>query len=258
METFTITLGDCAENHAGMQKIGDLADSGFTHQDLKQAGKWFKKRGMKTVIYDLGEDGDNAFILVVKNGLSTIVDPDDFYDEQKELRKDTQAFMYGRVVNKKARYNLCFDKIGQEPDYAGESSLIANVRGDYENGKGTVIAFKEVPLLKQVMKTMKEILGEKGENLKAEGNYYYDITKCGIGYHGDAERRKVVGIRVGATMKLRFLWFQHGERISEPIDFNLAHGDIYIMSEKTTGFDWKKRNITTLRHSAGCEKFIKY
>ena len=28
--------------------------------------------------------------------------------------------------------------------------------------------------------------------LVAEANYYYDLEKCGIGYHGDAERRIVV------------------------------------------------------------------
>jgi len=38
---------------------------------------------------------------------------------------------------------------------------------------------------------------------------------------------------------------------------DLNHGDLYIMSEKTTGFDWKKRTLITLRHAAGCEKYIK-
>ena len=40
-----------------------------------------------------------------------------------------------------------------------------------------------------------------------EGNYYYDIKKCGIGFHGDAERRKVVGIRLGDSIPLHFQWF---------------------------------------------------
>ena len=29
------------------------------------------------------------------------------------------------------------------------------------------------------------------------------------------------------------------------------------MSEKTTGFDWKKRSIYTLTHSVGAEKYTK-
>jgi len=35
----------------------------------------------------------------------------------------------------------------------------------------------------------------------------------------------------------------------------LEDGDMYIMSEKASGFDWKKRSIYTLRHAAG-EKYV--
>jgi hypothetical protein len=52
-------------------------------------------------------------------------------------------------------------------------------------------------LLKKVRETLPEIIGEKANNLVAEGNYYYDISKCGIGFHGDA-------IRTGATLPLHF------------------------------------------------------
>ena len=31
----TLKFGDCAENHVGMEKIGELRDSGFTYEDLK-------------------------------------------------------------------------------------------------------------------------------------------------------------------------------------------------------------------------------
>jgi len=95
----------------------------------------------------------------------------------------------------------------------------------------------------------------KTNNLVAEGNYYYDINKCGIGYHGDAERRKVIGIRVGKSLPLVFQWYNNNEKISESIIINLNHGDMYIMSEKATGYDWKKKKISTLRHAAGCSKY---
>jgi len=35
----------------------------------------------------------------------------------------------------------------------------------------------------------------------------------------------------------------------------LRGGDIYIMSEKAVGTDWKKKNVPTLRHSAGSPKY---
>jgi hypothetical protein len=36
---------------------------------------------------------------------------------------------------------------------------------------------------------------------------------------------------------------------------DLEHGDMYVMSEKTTGFDWKSKTKYTLRHAAGCDKY---
>ena len=62
---------------------------------------------------------------------------------------------------------------------------------DYEHGKGRIIAYDDVPILKNVYDNFPTFFGRKGTNLKGEGNYYYDIRKCGIGFHGDTERRKV-------------------------------------------------------------------
>lgn len=123
-----------------------------------------------------------------------------------------------------------------------------------------VISFDDVPLLDEVRHALPYIFGEKADNLKVEGNYYYDITlrsQCGIGFHGDSERKIVVGVRVGASMTLRYRWYLRSEPISGNIDFILENGDIYAMSSKAVGTDWKKkRTIPTLRHAAGCKKFI--
>jgi hypothetical protein len=35
----------------------------------------------------------------------------------------------------------------------------------------------------------------------------------------------------------------------------LAHGDVYVMSEKAVGHDWRSKSQVTLRHSAGAAKF---
>lgn len=90
--------------------------------------------------------------------------------------------------------------------------------------------------------------------LNGEDNYY-DLSRCGIGYHGDAERKKVFAVRMGATMPLFFQWFQRSAPIGEPIKLVLNDGDMYMMSEKAVGFDWLKKVIPTLRHSSGCVKF---
>ena len=187
-KTFSLTFGDVAENHKGMQKIGTLSNSGFNLSDLTQMKTWFEAKGCKCNIINL----------------------------------------HWLLVNKHARHNLCFGEQHQEPNY--------------EEGMGTVYAFDEVPLLKRIRCGLGEICGEKGANLQAEGNYYYDVSKCGIGFHGDTERKKVIAFRLGAKIPLCYTWYHNNENISEVITIDtLEHGDMYVMSEKTTGFDWKSK-----------------
>ena len=98
-------------------------------------------------------------------------------------------------MNKHARFNLCF----------------ANEKQDakYEDGLGTIIAYRDVPLLSKIRDTLPEFAGEKAKELACEGNYYYDVAKCGIGFHGDGERKRVVGLRLGASIPLHYQWFQN-------------------------------------------------
>ena len=254
-KTFTLTFGDVAENHKGMQKIGTLSDSGFELDDLERIKSWFELKGHVCRIYPLHlllkddlQESNAAYLLKVNNAVNALLENDNgsdlLFEEQNNLEKDTKAFMYGRVVNKHARHNLCFGEANQEPNY--------------EDGNGRIYAFDNVPLLKQIRNKLGEIVGEKGSNLLAEGNYYYDINKCGIGYHGDAERKKVIAFRLGETMPLCYTWFHNNENISNVVSFgNINHGDMYVMSEKATGYDWKSKSKYTLRHAAGCEKYTK-
>jgi len=86
----------------------------------------------------------------------------------------------------------------------------------------------------------------------AELNYYYDIQKCGIGWHGDGERRLVVGLRIGASIPLHYQWFHHSKPVGERQIINLSHGDVYVMSQKAIGTDWLQKLVPTLRHATGC------
>ena len=153
------------------------------------------------------------------------------------------AFMKGRVVNKRARWNLCFADYDQEPDY--------------ENKRGRIVDFKNIPLTQKLRKKFAKVIGDKGNDLMGEGNYYYNSSECGIGFHGDAERRKVVGVRLGASMPLEFQWYCGFKRVGKRRKFVLNHGDVYIMSQKAVGTDWKRSSVSTLRHAAGCAKFLK-
>jgi hypothetical protein len=66
----------------------------------------------------------------------------------------------------------------------------------------------------------------------------------------------VIGVRIGhASMPIHYQWYHKGDPVGDQLIIPLESGDIYIMSEKATGNDWKKKTIPTLRHAVGCAKF---
>ena len=258
----TITYGDVCENHAGMEKIGQEIMAGFDFSDLLQAKKKIEELGGKAELINLTEllddpnpeDGIDenaeifsAYILVVRGGANLLLKQigktaDDMFQEHKNLTWDTKAKMKGKVVNKHARHNLCYADVAHP--------------ADYENGKGTVVAFGDIPLTAHIRKVLPELLGAKAEKLVAEGNLYYDVKKCGISWHGDFERRVVVAFRFGASMPLRYQWYYRNKKVGKVFEIILNHGDMYVMDAKSVGTDWKKSSILTLRHAAGCQKYI--
>lgn len=182
----TITFGEVCENHVGMQKVGALAAKGFSHDDLGKARTFFQDKGCVCELFDLKATLHNvvtdtvfneispAWLLVIRDGLSKFVNKDDLWTELVDLKWDTEARMYGRVVQKHARHNLCFSEMAQVPDY--------------EKGKGTVVAFADAPHLAIVRIGLPQCLGGRANQLLAEGNLYFDSDKCGIGYHGKSRK----------------------------------------------------------------------
>ena len=238
--TLTITFGDRAENHAGMQMIGNKLDKGLSKEDLERIKNYFESKKVECEFINLkhNQDTPDAYFLIVRDPFE---DVEKYWEELIELKYDKMAKMRGKVVNKHARWNLCFADFNQEPVY--------------EDGKGRVVDFKYLPYLNGLRKFLSEEL--ELPELVAEANYYFDVKKCGIGYHGDSERKITVGFRLGASMPIRYAWYKKSERINEPVEFMLNNGDLYFMEDKATGNDWKKSSIYTLRHAAGCDKYVK-
>lgn len=221
----TITFCDRAENHAGMQIIGSPAETQFTYDKLVSLSKEMED----AELVDLSSGDHKACVLVVRN---YVENHESLFDTLSSLEWDKKAFMRGRVVNKIARYNLCFADFAQE--------------ADYENKRGTVVDFSTLPEMQKLRKSLEEIAGV---TLVAEGNLYYTTKKCYIGYHGDAERDVVVGIRLGCTQNLNYQWYQNSKKVGCEYTITLHSGDMYIMSDKAVGKDWKRRIIPTLRHA---------
>jgi len=172
--------------------------------------------------------------LVIKN---CIPNYNNLYQELLNINYDKKAFMRGRVVNKIARYNVCFADISQSPDY--------------EAKKGTIVNFADIPLLQELRSYIEFITSDK---LLTEANYYYN-RQCGIGYHKNSERHKVVCCRFGEALDMHFQWYYNHKPVGENIAIPLEGGDIYIMSHKAVGNDWHRSKICTLRHATGNSKY---
>lgn len=252
METITITFGDVAENHVGMEKLGKKRHNGFFVEDLVYVKSDLEELGYDVTLVDLVAESkfdsshlEPAAILVIKNGVSLFTETD-LWHELSALDWDKKMFNARRKVvqQKIARHNLCFADIETIPKY--------------EEGRGRVYNFKDLPGLKEIRDALPEIFGYTGYNLVAEGNRYYNIKKCGIGFHGDSERKVVIGFRFGEDFPLEYQWYHKSLPVGERIKIELGDQDVYVMSEKAVGSDWMKSSLYTLRHAAGFHKrFIK-
>lgn len=258
----SLTFGDQAENGPGMEKIGNPSDCGLDLGDLLRARDSLEATGARCELIDLvaaggveefgGEAGpEPAYLLVARGGIDALLGPGGaraLAAEQAALPgrgmpPDTRALIRGAVKNKLARHNLCFGDHSQGPDYGA--------------GKGRVVAFADVPVLSRVRAGIAEHFGPEARQLPAEGNYYYEPKKCGIGFHGDGERRVVVAVRLGEPIPLEFQWYLNSRPIGARVRVALGPGDLYAMSEKAVGRDWRRPSTPTLRHAAGAAKYLR-
>jgi hypothetical protein len=250
-EAFTITFGDRAENETGMQMIGTSAEAGVSVGFLRSLEASLVEEGASCEMHDLSrllegvttEAVPEAAVLVIRNGVNKLMKHDGsqaaVLTEVKSMPTDKQSFAYGRVVNKHARYNNTMSDFDQEPDIA--------------NRKGTVVNFADYPSTGALRSRLTSLV-QAPTPLVGELNHYYDASTCGIGAHGDAERRIVVGVRLGEGadgMPLKYSWYKNSRPVGPCLRIDLNAGDVYIMSEKAVGTDFKRSSILTLRHAAG-------
>lgn len=233
----TVSFGD--HNHTGER-------AAYTVEELKMVANKFKNvEWVRLNDWLPGNivDGEEALVLIVRDGLEQLgVDHWRAYEELSVLDWDRKGLSYGRLVNKHARWHLRFGETARDPAYL--------------EGKGRIVEWSSVPLLGKVNDTLPEIMGEASRGLDCYSNYYYDLAKCGIGFHGDTERRKAAIFRFGGDAPLVYQWYVQGKQVGSPCKIQLKGGDFYFMTSKAVGWDWKRRKVPTLRHAAGGPKYV--
>jgi len=294
-ERMSLTCAPGGENHAGMEIIGRMPvkGEGFTASDLEGLGSYFENKTGVWISEDgvvasdvavlnlnalsganeIGElsTDDQARVLLLRNWVQETFEPTTVQDIYKELIADSWDAEYldknkyrteivdgvetkvrGKRMNKRARRNLCY-VAGREQE------------PDVWKGKGRIVDLKKKTALNKAVDRLRSMIKEgllsfdsktKVEINVVEGNRYYDLKNTGIGFHGDTERVVVICISIGCdNYPMRWQWFKDSMPVGKPIDITLNCGDVYIMSEKAVGSDWKLSSLYTLRHSAGAEKY---
>jgi hypothetical protein len=290
-ERMSLTCAPGGENNRGMEIIGrmPIKGEGFTASDLEGLEPYFvglmppKMDAEKQLCFpkvalldlnglsmddnvdDLGDE-DQARVLILRDWakgadkeiykeIAPIRWDAEYLDPNKyrtEIVDGKEVKVRGKRMNKRARTNLCF-----VPDREQEPAVF--------EGKGTIYDLKKMKVMNECVERLREEIAtgliEIGSKTKViinvvEGNRYYDLKKTGIGFHGDTERVVVICISIGGfNYPMRWQWFKDGMPVGRPIDIHLNSGDVYIMSEKAVGADWKLKSKYTLRHSAGAEKY---
>ena len=137
MTCITITFGDCSENHVGMEQIGHISETGYSGKDLDIISSSFLGKEIERIDLTryLGNEnyiGEKPELLIIRNAIQN---HSQIFEELDNLEWDSKYFdtRRQRVLNKHARTNLCFSNYSQD--------------ADYENKKGTIVNYDNVPNL---------------------------------------------------------------------------------------------------------------
>jgi hypothetical protein len=185
-----------------------------------------------------------AHVMVIKDGVNSLTDGkfSNFKHEVTSKEMDSKALMYGEVRNKTARHNCMFGPVAQTANYAA--------------GMGTVYAFSDNSTVDSFRHAIAKLLGRDNDLAVAEVNHYFNVAECGIGWHGDSERKVTIGVRIGASEHMPLLFHCHsdGKPVGKTVQIPLEEGDVYAMSELAVGTHWKSKGMHW-RHASGYEKY---
>ena len=246
----TVTFAHQVESFAGMRVHG-VPGAPLDRATLERVAAQLQDKGVAARIVRLEElcpldglaypEAGTATLLIVPPGGVEGVDGEALLKEMHGARDLIDAhFLHprrGKVMNKQLRFN------GVVTDEA--------IEADIPNGQGTVMSFETMPQMAKARAAIGALFGEPYTAMNGEINYYYNPAKCGINFHGDAERNIVVGIRMGVPIPLEFQWFHRSKPVGNRWSEVLAPGTLYAFDEKAVGSDWKAPSAMTLRHAAG-------
>ena len=240
-ESFTLTFSDASP----VKRVGKNAKNGFSIAELRKMCIDFGKKGFECEWIDLNAamppchvliNTPKAAVLVIRKGVSWFKsEADDLLLKLKSLQWNEQVWLKHKLVKNPMRRHLKF----------GEKQYVSD--------EGLVVALKACPDIMKIRDSLNEMYSYRSVNFEVEGDHYYDMERCGRDSFGDWDKRMLVGLQVGATMKMAFTWWYQESKFSTPVEIELHHGDIFVLSDKAVGHDIHRKAIATLKRTCGSQ-----
>jgi hypothetical protein len=223
---------------------GEIAPEGFSPAWLRERCDSINAGdcGFSSYIVDLTENCphpcEEACVMVVRPSSKATADA--CLREIEAVKFDTFTSARGKVLNAHTRHLAFLGEEARSPDAS--------------TGEHTVLGWSQSPATDRARQELVGLLGALPYVRSGCALKYPDILKCGIGWHGDGERRQTIIYRVGDSSferPLCFQWYLQGEAVGPVVTVHLQHGDYLVSSAKAVGTDWKVRKVPTLRHATG-------
>lgn len=113
--------------------------------------------------------------------------------------------------------------------------------------------FKEFDASKKMSSELMKFTKNKISSLFGISELNYKLENCiKSSYKGTLNKKIIIGLYIGESLFFYFSWFKDDKPIGKTCRFKLNHGDIYILTDKSLGCDFRKKNIPILKHCIGC------
>lgn len=167
-----------------------------------------------------------ASILVIKNYITNNI-----YQEALGINWDKKVLLRNKVVNRIGKYAITIDNFPEEPNY--------------EQGQYRVISYDSLPKTNKLKNKLSLVFNQ--DALECQGEYYCDQEKLKLKYQG-SKVNNMMCVHLGNSIQLSYKWFFANKPVSDDMKIILEHGDLYIMSEKATGHDYKLKKNPILKY----------
>lgn len=247
-----LLFSDVASHGEKMEKIGLICDSGFTNENIITYYNNLNSENVciynvKSVLPQTLYQIPDCYVLVMKGYFSEISDsllttlstPESSSDSFiTGVNWDTKRVTISGLSDNVLGYKLVFADLGHNWKYNFSQS---------EN-RGTIYNSSLIPSLNLMQSILQN---EVGYLPVVEATYYYNNQLCYTPLHKTNNRKKIVGLGLGSTIPLQFVWYHSKQRCSDSFSIPIEHGDLYIISEAAAGISKEKQTGLYLKYGIG-------